>query len=711
MSTVATPSGLRRVWRVPLALGKPGRDIVLGVALAAGLCIATFVTGGGTALAPNTWTEIVLILVCAVLLVFSALRASAARGSASVALLLFALLAAFTAGSIAWSVQPADSWVDASRTVAYLAVFAGAMALARIAPGRWAAVVGAVATVTAVVSAYSVLVKVFPGSLDPGDTFGRLRLPFDYWNAVGLMATLGLVPSLWAGSRRAGGIVGRALAVPALGLLVVTITLSLSRGALVIAVLGLVIWFALARVRLRAVLILAAGLLGGGAVSAWALANHSLTYDRVALPARTHAGHELGLALILMLVLQSIAGLVIALRIDRVAVPEGVRRRVGEGLVVLVVLVALAGVGAVADSSRGLTGTISHAWTQLTSPNSGGAPDQPGRLLQVGSTRGRYWNQALTVGRHAWFKGEGANGFATARTRYFRPINQYQSFEHAHSYVLETFADLGVVGVAISLALLVAWASAAARALSSGAAPHAERGRRWYEEEEESGDEGQGRSTDAEALDPGPRWPAERDALVALLVTAIVFGLNSAIDWTWFIPGPAIVALLCAGWLAGRGSIGVPDAGARPRLGPATLAGAALLAAAVLVGAWMIYQPLRSANADAAGLNAATSGDLPAAVDHARAAATYDPVSVDPLFELAAFYRAGGQSRAALAELGKAVSLQPLNPQTWIQDGETQLALHRPRRAVAFLRRAAQLDRGSPEIAGDLRRAALSAGS
>ncbi len=700
MSTVVTPSRSRRgPGRSWAALPAPGRDVALGLALAAGLCLATFVGGGGTSLAPNTWTQIVLVVVGAALMIWRALssdrpRDQAGRDWGSAALVLFVGLAVFTALSIAWSVQPADSWVETNRTLSYLAAFGGAMALARIAPARWPAIVGAVATAATVVCGYSLLVKVFPGSLDPGDTFGRLRLPFDYWNAVGLMATLGIGPCLWAGSRREGSLPGRALAVPALAVLVVAVMLSLSRGALVIAVLGLALWFALAQVRLRAVLVLGAGLLGGGVVSAWALANNSITYDRIELSARTHAGHELGLALVVMVLLLAIGGVVLVKAMDRVAVSPQIRRRAGMALIALVVVAALAGVGGVAASSRGLTGTISHAWTQLTSPNSGGASDQPGRLLQVGSTRGRYWNQGLTVGKHAWFKGVGAGGFATARVRYFPPINQYQSFEHAHSYVIETFADLGVIGLVLSLALLVAWALAATRAIVSLKPGRAERDR---------------------AGPPLSILTAERDGLIALLVAAVMFGLNSAIDWTWFIPGPALLGLVCAGWLAGRGARAAPaaDGGAsgppvfgrvrQPRAG--VIAGVVALAAAALVAAWMVYQPLRSANADAAGITAVADGNLTGAINDARSAATYDPVSVDPLFELAALYRSAGNKPAAIAELRKAISLQPQNPQPWIEEGEMLLALHRARQALPALEHAAQLDQGSPQVEADLRAA------
>ena len=37
---------------------------------------------------------------------------------------------------------------------------------------------------------------------------------------------------------------------------------------------------------------------------------------------------------------------------------------------------------------------------------------------------------------------------------------------HAHSYLVQTFADLGLLGLAISLALLIAWGVAAERTVA-----------------------------------------------------------------------------------------------------------------------------------------------------------------------------------------------------------------------------------------------------
>ena len=49
-------------------------------------------------------------------------------------------------------------------------------------------------------------------------------------------------------------------------------------------------------------------------------------------------------------------------------------------------------------------------------------------------------------------------------------------------------------------------------------------------------------------------------ALLSMLCLVVVFGVHSFVDWTWYVPGDACVALLCAGWLAGRGPLAPRDA-------------------------------------------------------------------------------------------------------------------------------------------------------
>ena len=192
--------------------------------------------------------------------------------------------------------------METNRTLAYAAVFAAAVALAHSVPGRWSAVLGAITLSAVAISAYAVLTKVFPGALNPDEIYARLREPFGYWNSVGLAAALGVPGCLWLGSRRGGHQGLNALAYPALGLLVLTMLLSFSRGAVLAAVLGAAFWFATVPRRLRGAAVLIAGSAGGGLIALWAFSQNALTDDRVPVDLRNQAGLQLGLLLIVTLV-------------------------------------------------------------------------------------------------------------------------------------------------------------------------------------------------------------------------------------------------------------------------------------------------------------------------------------------------------------------------------------------------------------------------
>ncbi len=226
-------------------------DAALGLALATGLTVLTFITAGGVNLGPNSWVEVALVTLGCGLAATTLLYSRPAPRWGALTLLLFASLVALTAISISWSVEPDSSWLEANRMLSYLAAFGGAIALARLVGERWRGLVGAVAVLATVISTYALLVKVFPGTFDPQDPVGRLRAPFDYWNATGLMAALGLPPTVWAGARRDGGRRLRALAPPAIAILITVVILSYSRSALLAAICGLALWFTLVPLRLR----------------------------------------------------------------------------------------------------------------------------------------------------------------------------------------------------------------------------------------------------------------------------------------------------------------------------------------------------------------------------------------------------------------------------------------------------------------------------
>ena len=168
---------------------------------------------------------------------------------------------------------------------------------------------------------------------------------------------------LWAGTRPATGRLLRALTVPALAVLLTTLVLSYSRGAVLAAVIGLGCWFVLVPLRLRAALLLALGALGGAVATVWALAHHAITHPSALLPARTAQGHDFGLVLLAVVIVGALVGFAATRAMDRTVLPAPLRRRIGTALVIMVALVPVAAVAGAAASSRGLTGEVSHVWS------------------------------------------------------------------------------------------------------------------------------------------------------------------------------------------------------------------------------------------------------------------------------------------------------------------------------------------------------------
>ena len=185
-------------------------------------------------------------------------------------------------------------------------------------------------------------------------------------------------------------------------------------------------------------------------------------------------------------------------------------------------------IAALAASSRGLFGQISHAWQSLVSTHSV-VFDTPGRhhrarleppgLLASGAGR-----RQLT--RCSRASASSATGSLVCAT----PPSTAKA-DQAHSYLFQTFADLGLIGVVLTVALL-------GGLVPSGVRDHWRSAR--------GGDS----LSSAES--------SERQGLIALAIVVVTFGIQSCLDFTFYFPGVAIPVLLCAGWLAGRGPLGRP---------------------------------------------------------------------------------------------------------------------------------------------------------
>ena len=672
-------------------------DAALALLLAGGAVTLAFITNSSSdpsvpVAGGFAWSEIAATALGAVAIAVAVAIGGRGRlwGAGTVA--LFTAFTALAALSIAWSVVPDWSWYGADQLLCCLSAFAGAAALARVFPQRWRALVGSIAIASTAVCGWALLVKVFPGTLgDPNNHYGRLLEPFGYWNALGLAAAIGLPACMWAAARREGPRAARALAVTALTIGIAVVVLSYSRSAALAAVVGIVCSLVLGRRRLSSALMLGLGAVGAVPLVAWALHDHSLTSDNVALSSQRVAGHGFGLVLIAVLALVTVAGWLAARETDRRTLSPSLRRRIHRGLAALGALAVLAVLGALASSHRGLTGEISHEFNRLTSIQSN-VGDTSARLTQLDSSRPLYWHEGIEVGVHNLLAGAGELAYGVARLRY---TTNPDVVHQAHSWLVQTFADLGLIGLVLTLALLAAWALAAARPLGLRGDPAPARG------DPAPVDPAPAPGGPATAPgDPGPgdrggprAIATEREGMVALAAIAVCFGVQSTLDWTWYYLGVTLPALACAGWLAGRGPLAAP-VGRRPgraallyRMG-ALAAITAVVAGAVIAG-WLMWEPLRSAQAASAAIDSPTYAQ---ALGDARTAANSNPLSVAPLFLLSDLYAGLHEGAAARAQLVDATRLQPENPQTWWQLGTFDLHAGRPRPALAELRRVLTLD-------------------
>jgi hypothetical protein len=704
----------------PSAPARRYAGAALTAAIALVLAATAFVADGGLRLERTTYVEIALMglgaLLCAAALLLPHARSQRLHGAP--ALFALALLTAYTALSIMWSLAPSDSWIEANRTFAYLSAFAGTMALARLAPGRWSAVLHGIALAAVVVSAWAVLTKVFPGALAGDETYARLRAPFDYWNSVGLNAAVGVVALLWLGARRSGRPAVNALAWPGIALCEVALMLSYSRGALLALAVGLVFWFAVVPLRLRSAVVLLGASAGTAALVAWAFAMTGLSTDELPIELRADTGHELGALLLLLLVL--LLGLGLAAGFLAAERPASLRAKRIAGRALLGVLAAVPVIVliALATAPGGIDGQVSDGWEKLTNPNAATPANDPERLTKTSSVRARYWEEAFDVHGVSPWVGTGAGAYATVRNR-FRTGTLF--VRHAHGYVPQTLADLGWAGLAVSLLALVLWGWAALR--TAGLRPR----------------------------DRGLPWDAERVGMAALIAVALVFGTSSAVDWTWFVPANALMGLIAAAWViarpplrtrlqvaalasvvqdapssvrdggplwapsateppppaadvAGPGAVDVAEAQWRRRARFPWLpaAAAALVLALAGAAAWAAFQPVRAVHAGDAAIDRLERGELEAAVSIAEIARDRNPLSPEPLWELAFVEEQRGRLANAEDALQEAVRLQPANAETWRRLGRFQLStLNEPANALASFRAAYFLDPRNPVSTSD----------
>lgn len=537
---------------------------------------------------PDT-TAAAAIAVLAALLVRMALAARPFAGlgvGGGLAVAALTLLAAWTLVSSWWSDAPARAVLEYDRTLLYaalLALFATVGARTRSA----AAMVSGLAVVLLGVCLAGLALWLVPSAVPFDSAIPRERLawPLGYWNAMGLAGGLAAVWCLHlssASGTRALRLVGAA-GVPVAA---ATLYLSVSRGAALATVIGLVAYGLLARPR---------GLVTGGLVAAVAAVAavliadgaEAVRADELSAGARA-AGREAAALLAGLAALAALARLQLEpvdRRLARVTIPRPSPRAAGIAAAVAVgVLVATT----VVLDAPGRVGDAYERFVSTEYVPGLVAPSERFTRLE-NNFRVQEWRATLVEGFEPRpVTGAGAGTYRLQWQR-FRAIDF--NVLDAHSLYFETLGELGIVGLALVLITL---------GLCLGALALRATGR-------------------------------HRGPWAALAAGGVTWAVAAGYDWMWELPG-LTAWVFAAGGLA-LGHRPAAAAGAPAARGRGLRVAAGLCCIALML---MPLKVMRSQLALGEAIAAFRAGDCSTTIDRALAANAALDARPEP-FELLAW--------------------------------------------------------------------------
>ena len=405
------------------------RTILARVACAGLLALPTILafSAGGFFEGARTRAGIAVWIAVAVALLAGAHLFPASRPArVSVAGLL--LLAVWTTVAIAWTPLRDPALTDAVAVWLYAGYLLLAVALLRGAALRLVepALAGGVVVITGYALATRLLPSIVPSahSVRAG---GRLDQPLTYWNALGLVAAIGLVLLLRLASDERRSIRLRALAAGLTPIPGLALYLTFSRGSLAAAAAGVAVLLALSPGR-RAVMTTAVCLVAVAVAAG--LTSRFAAVDSLSGSASSQRTE--GLA-VLAITLACCAAAQLGAR----AVARGAADRLylgGGRALALVAVAAALGVGAIAVGRADAPATTSDL------------PKDRSRLATLRSNRIDYWKVAFDGFSDRPFAGQGTNGFASLWLKK-RPISE--TVQDAHSLYIETAVELGVIGLVL----------------------------------------------------------------------------------------------------------------------------------------------------------------------------------------------------------------------------------------------------------------------
>lgn len=565
---------------------------------------------------------------------------------ACIALALFAAFLAWTALSLIWTESAERTFADIARIGGYLGAFSLAvLGASGLSARRMVAAIAAGIAVVAVVALLSRLHPAwFPTSHETAQflSSGRERLsyPLNYWNGLAGLIAIG-APLLLQVATCAKTIAARAAAAAALPAIALAAFFTLSRGGIAAAFVALAVFLAFAPDRLPK--LFAALLAGaGGAVLIVAASHRDALQHALLNDTAHHQGNEM---LVFTLVVCLIVGLgqaglsTVLLQGRRPAwtIVSRQRSRAAVAVAALVVLIAAVALDA--------PGRASDGWAEFKRGEGPGKGTE--RLGSVaGESRYQFWSAAVDENASKPLTGTGSGTFEYWWTR----NGSVPEIAHdTHSLYLQTLGELGIVGLLILAAFLVA-------VLVGGGRNVVRAGR-------------------------------SRPELAAALAGCVAFCVTAITDWVWQIPVLAVAFLLLAAVLVAANEPPGEDGGAGLKL---PLRAAVALAALIAIVAIAI--PLASTSLVRESEADARAGDLPAALSAAHSAQNAQPDAASPRLQEALVLESQGELAAAAAAAGAATERESTNWRTWLVLSRIEAELGDASAAVRDYRKALLLN-------------------
>ncbi len=632
----ARPAGAR-ARRAPLEL--IGWACLIALAPAT-LLYLSFNAGGYFPSAPG----FVAIVLAQALVLRTTLAARPFEGfnrTLAIPLTALVLYAAFQLASALWSRATANTLDSFALTLLYVLAFV-LFGSVRYTRRRADWLVRALVAGLAAVCLIGLLSRVLPHTWPTASSFfdERLDYPLTYWNAEGMVAAFVLILGFHLTAERSEHWSVRVLAAAILPGVAATLLLTFSRGAIGVAAIGLLVYCALTRFStLPSALLALAPPIAVALRSAWDATALATTHPTS--PTAVSQGHHVALVVGACMVGAGLLRAVLLLldrriaRLELVRVPPRLAVRAGAGVSVGVVVLVVALV-------VGAGGFVQREYDKFVHGTNEAHASQTRERLSDPANDGRLplWEAALRIYDTQKLRGTGAGTYQQYYPRY-RTVPTY--VVDAHSLYLQSLAELGIVGFALILLVVL------------------------------------GILTGLTTRVRGP----DRTLYAALLAVSLAWAVHQAFDWDWQMPAVTLGVFMLAGLALARprdgkvGLSGLPADRTLIALGWLLLAVAPLLVASSYVRLQRSATELERGDCTGARQQALSSLSL-----SAKRPQAYAIIGVCDLRQ--------GFAQAAVSAMTQAATLEP---ESW--EEQFWLAVARAAAGVdphAAIRRALELN-------------------